>query len=63
MTGGPRPNPYGVFPISRPFGGGQMTGMSAPAVQPPDPNQSDIFRADAGEPMINTAQSGGGGVF
>ena len=22
MTGGPRPNPYGGFPISRPFGGG-----------------------------------------
>lgn len=124
MTGGPRPNPYGGFPISRPFGGGfgggfnpymidrqtrlasgeiipagdglsiaafqgnplqgggmmgttnpdgtlsvgagampQPSGMSAPAVQPPDPNQGALFRADAGAPMINTAQSGGGGVF
>ena len=39
-------------------------GMSAPAVQPPDPNQGALFfRADAGAPMTNTAQSGGGGVF
>ena len=104
MTGGPRPNPYGEIPISRPFGGGfgggfggqrfqppfqmmpfsggfgggfpqssgQMTGgslgpainnMSMPAVQPPDPNQGALFRADAGAPMTNTAQSGSGGVF
>jgi len=80
MTGGPRPNPYGGFPISRPLGDGenftampvmqsgtgampQQGGMSAPAVQPPDPNRGAIFRADPGEPMINTAQSGGGGVF
>ena len=41
----------------------QPSGMSAPAVQPPDPNRGAIFRADAGEPMINTVQSGGGGVF
>ena len=143
MTGGPRPNPYGGLPISRPFdprvmpppqylsrpfgggfgggfggqrfqpqmmpygrgfGGGfnpmpmtgftpmpqqpminrqtrlasgeiipagdgfsiaalQGGGMSAPAVQPTDPNQGALFRTDAGAPMTNTAQSGGGALF
>jgi len=41
----------------------QQGGMYAPAVQPSDPNQGALFRADAGAPMTNTAQSGGGGVF
>lgn len=38
-----------------------QSGMSAPAVQPPNPNQPDLFAvADAGAPMTNTAQSVGG---